>query len=175
MTRGRAAYIGLFALCLAVYLAIVLWSLPFIAGAAGGLTPFDLRPTGYGFADAKAFLTALSPEGLARYAGAQRLLDLLYPPLLALVLAIPLWLFSARLPGAVRLALVALTVLGMLFDLLENYRVAGMLAAGPDRVTADMVAAASRATVIKSAATGAAMVVLLGLLVWRGVQRWRGR
>jgi hypothetical protein len=48
---------------LGVYLVMVLWSIPRISAEAGGLPVFDLRPGGYTFEEARAFLAALSPEG----------------------------------------------------------------------------------------------------------------
>ena len=82
----RVAFWTLVAVTTAIYLVMVLWSLPKISAAAGGATPFDMRPLGYSFEEARAFLTALSSEGARFYRTVQHRLDLLYPALLAATL-----------------------------------------------------------------------------------------
>ena len=91
----RILFWGLFGLTFAIYAAMLGWSLPVVAAAAGGLVPFDMRPGGYGFADAHAFLVALSPEGARFYVNIQQKLDIAYPGLLALTL---LFAIAALLP-----------------------------------------------------------------------------
>jgi hypothetical protein len=49
---------------------------------AGGMTPFDIRPWGYSYAEARAFLEALGEQGRAYYVNPELILDTLYPPLL---------------------------------------------------------------------------------------------
>ena len=86
MTAWRLGFWLLFAVTLAVYATMLVWTLPAITAAAGGLAPFDMRPSGYSFDEAKAFLTALSPDGKALYLDAQHKLDAAYPALLAATL-----------------------------------------------------------------------------------------
>lgn len=174
MTRGRAAYAALLCLTLAVYVVIVGWSLPRIATGAGGLMPFDLRPGGYSFDAARTFLGALDRQTTDFYLDVQQRIDTVYPALLALTLATGIWALTRRAPLWLRLAAVVLCVLGAGFDWLENLRVAALLRAGPEAVTQQMVAAASRATVLKSAASALAMTALLAALVlcgWRNIRR----
>jgi hypothetical protein len=174
MNRNQLAYWALFVVTMAVYLAMVLWTLPTIAAGAKGLMPFDLRPGGYGLADAQDFITALSPKGLELYLGPQHWLDLAYPGLLALVLGIGLWVLLRDWHPVLQLIAVGLAGLGMLFDYLENARVGAMLQGGPAALTESIVAAASQATQLKSGFTGVAMVLILALLaarVWRRVRR----
>lgn len=156
----------------AVYAAMAVWSLPTIAADAGGLMPFDLRPMGYSFEEATEFLTALSPEGRAFYAGVQHRLDLAYPALLAatLVLAALLLTPSFWLRGLV----VAASLAGMVFDYCENGAVARMLAAGPEALTAAQAEAASRWTLLKSLFATVAMTAVLALGAMHVVRRWRG-
>ena len=73
------------------------------------------------------------------------------------------------------MALAAVAVAGSLFDYLENHAVSVMLRAGPDGLTAEMVASASRWTVLKSAFSALAMTALLALLVLKGVAWLRTR
>ena len=53
----RVLFWTCFAAAMAIYIAMILWSLPVITEAAGGLAPFDMRPFGYTLADAQAFLS----------------------------------------------------------------------------------------------------------------------
>ncbi len=144
---------------------MVLWSLPIIAAAAGGLVPFDMRPSGYGFAEAKAFLAALSPDGVAFYRDVQHWLDTLYPALLGATLFFAIAALAPARIGRWRWVLAILAVPGTVFDWLENAAVSAMLAAGPDAVTPGMVAAASRWTVLKSGFTTFAMALVVVLLI----------
>jgi hypothetical protein len=159
----------------AVYLALVLWSLPRIEAAANGLTPFDLRPFGYSGEEARAFLSALTDAGRAQYAGPQRWLDMVYPALLALTLVLGIFRFGARFPLAGRVLLSAVAVAGSAFDYLENARVAAMLALPPAEVTDAMAAAASQATVAKSGLGAFSITMVLILAVLFGVRRRRRR
>ena len=69
---------------------MVLWSLPLISEMAGGGIPFDMRPGGYSFDDALVFLREITDAGRHFYLSTQHLLDMFYPTLLAITLAIPL-------------------------------------------------------------------------------------
>lgn len=156
---------GLLALTLGVYLVMVGWSLPKIAGMAGGLAPFDMRPLGYGAAEARAFLAALGDEGRGFYLDVQQRLDMAYPGLLAMVLV---WALARLYRGLPALALQALAVLGSAADYLENHAVAALLRQGTAASDA-MIAAASRWTVLKSGAdTLVFAAILIGLAAaWR--------
>lgn len=167
----RILFWGLFSLTLAIYAAMLGWSLPFIANAAGGLIPFDMRPGGYNFAEASAFLIGLSADGAAFYRTVQQQLDLFYPGFLALTLFFAIAALLPRPIGGWRwvVAMIALPVGA--FDYLENHAVAQMIDAGPSGLTAELVATASQWTVLKAMASTMAMsVVLVLLLGWAVVK-----
>lgn len=171
MGARRAAFWALFAVTMAVYLIMILWSLPKISAAAGGAAPFDMRPFGYSFDEAKAFIGALSAEGKALYLNVQHRLDATYPALLAATL---FFAIRALAPGASPLpALLALVALpGAVFDYLENSSVTAMLNAGASSLTPELVARASLWTLLKSTFTTIAMLMLLAFVVmalWRRV------
>jgi hypothetical protein len=168
----RVVLWALVAATVAVGLAMTFWTLPRISDAAGGAAPFDLRPFGYSGDEARAFLSALTPEGRALYLGPQRMLDLFYPAALSALLALGLWRITRDRPRAVRRGLVAVALLGGLADHLENALVAGLLHIDPAAVTDGAVAWASTATVAKSMLTAAAALALLGLA---GLHYARGR
>ena len=175
MRPGRLAFWLLFLVTVAVYGAMVAWTLPTIAADAGGLIPFDLQPTGYGYDGALAFVGALSPTGVAFYLEVQHSLDLVYPALLAATLFFAIAALAKSRTGRWRWLLAATALPGALFDWLENSAVATMLAAGPDGLTPEMVTTASRWTVLKSGFTTLAMAVVVVLIIGHAVQWVRGR
>ncbi len=160
-------------LTLAVYAVMVLWSLPKIAGFAGGLVPFDMRPTGYDAADVQAFLAAISPEGVKFYLGVQHCLDTAYPAMLAAVLAFgALGLAQGRWRLVGWVTAVA-AIAGAVFDYVENLAIAALLRAGADGFGAADVARASQATLLKSGLTTIAVTLLLILIIVHFVRRKR--
>lgn len=175
MPAGRMVFWTLVAATLAVYTAMVVWSLPRIAAEADGLLPFDLRLFGYTEAEARMFLARLSDEGRRFYLDVQHRLDLFYPPLAALVLALSFrWLFWARWPGlAVLLIIAAVVTAGA--DALENARVADLLRMAPEAVTAEAIAGASNATLVKGVANILCFTALLAGLGWQFRRGRRGR
>ncbi len=165
MTARRTVFWLLFATTLAVYATMLAWTLPAITAAAGGLAPFDLRPSGYSYDEAKAFLTALSPEGKALYLNVQHKLDAAYPALLAATLFFAIAVLVPKAWGIWRWVIALIAIPGAVFDYLENIAVAVMLTTGADGLTPAMAATADRWTTAKSWTTTVAMTVLLVLLV----------
>ena len=165
MSTDWKIYWALVALTFAIYFVMVLWSLPVVSAAADRVTPFDMRPSGYSFDEAYAFVVAITPEGNSFYQSTQHRLDIAYPTLLALVLAIALWKLAKHLPVWVRSLLIAFPVIGSIADHLENAAVSNILQAGADSLTEELVATASRWTLIKSGMTSIAMLALFGFLL----------
>jgi len=147
-----------------LYLVMVGWTLPMIAGEAGGLVPFDMRPTGYSAEEARAFLAALSPKGTDVYLRVQQWLDTVFPGALAVS---SVWLVALAWRGAIRIGVSALALVAAAADYAENHVVAQMLHAGTAGFDPALAAAASRWTELKS---GASTVVYVFLLV--GLGRW---
>lgn len=166
---GKLAYWAVFAATMAIYATMLIWTLPSIAENAGGLVPFDMRPTGYSPDEARIFLSALNETGRSLYLGTQHTLDLVYPMLLAIVLSggVVALIANWKLRGVLYLAI----LLGMFADYTENTFVALMLEY-PGPVPDKLAGFASMATVIKSALTGFAMVVLIGALALAAKKRW---
>jgi hypothetical protein len=165
MNVSRLIFWSLVAATCAVYAAMIFGTIPAISDAAGGLAIFDMRPRGYPLAEAAAFLGALSAEGRALYLGAQHRLDAVFPGLLAVTAVWALWRLTPDWPAWARVLLLALPVVASSFDYIENFRVAALLDGGA--VTAETVAAASRASVAKAALTTLAYTALIGLVIWR--------
>lgn len=142
----RVFWLG-FLVASGIYMAMALWSVPFIATEAGGRAPFDMRPMGYSLGDAQGFLTALSVEGRAFYLDVQQKLDIAYPAVLGLTLILGLQL-ALRAPWGTVFGLVALMATAA--DYFENYLVAGMLRTPPEALDAATVQVASFLTMSKS-------------------------
>jgi hypothetical protein len=171
----RRLFWALLLLTLAVYGVMLLWSLPTVSRAAGGLAPFDMRPNGYSFAEAEAFLAALSKEGLEFYQEVQQRLDLVYPALISLTLLFAIVGSMPRWIGAWRWGAVLLTLPIAGFDYLENHAVASMLELGAAGLTPQLVEQASQCTVLKASFTTFSMSILVFLLLAKVVGSLRRR
>ncbi len=165
MSRTAQSLWAFFILAMAVYLTVIMWSLPHLQQAAGGRVAFDLLPMGYQPVEARALVAALGVEGRAYYLNVQHRLDTAYPVLLAVVLTLA---FRLLVKGWLAWALTAIAVLAAAFDYLENMSVAVLLRAGPDMMTDAMVENASRWTRLKSAAASMAFIALVVLFLRAG-------
>jgi hypothetical protein len=161
----------------------LLWAVMFfgplahLTHLAGGLTPFDIRPRGYGYAEARAFLEAIGDEGRRYYAVPELVIDTLYPPLYAVSRGLALWWLTmpgrvraAPLPLKVRYALVAVPFLMASLDLFENGCIAVMLRTWPD-LSHGLVEVSGLATRMKIMA-GALTEALMGALAVIWLMRW---
>lgn len=145
-----------------IYLLMISVTLAHIEAVSGQI-PFDMRPFGYGPAEAVALLDALGAEGRDYYLSHQVPLDTLYPAMLALTLIATMSWSGRRLPNnnLIRLGIV-ISVGVALFDYGENLGIMGMIWCWPD-LPAPLVHAASAASIAKSLLT--TMAVLLALLI----------
>lgn len=171
----RILFWGLFCLTFAIYAAMLGWSLPTVAAAAGGLAPFDMRPGGYDFADAHVFLAALTREGARFYVNVQQKLDLAYPGLLAITLLLAIAGLLPRRMGAWRWVVAGVALPAGVFDYFENHAVAQMIDAGAARLSVELVATASQWTVLKAGASTVAMSAVLVLVLWRVARKFTPR
>jgi hypothetical protein len=124
----------------------LLWAVMFfgtlahLRDMAGGLAPFDVRPLGYSYDEARAFLAAIGEQGRAFYLKPTLVIDSFFPPVYAASHALALWWLTA--PGRVRAAeikplwrwtLVSLPVVVAILDgVVENVCIAQMLWTWPD-------------------------------------------
>jgi hypothetical protein len=161
---SRIWFWGLVGLTFAVYGLMLGWSLPTISSAAGGLAPFDMRPGGYDFAEARGFLSALTADGTAFYLNVQLPLDIAYPALVALTLFFSIAATAPKKLGRWRWVPAALALPVAFFDYLENHAIALMIETGPSRLSPELVLNASQWTILKSMTTTAAITVLLVFL-----------
>ena len=140
---------------------------------ASGLTPFDIRLRGCGYAEARAFLEAIGQQGRRYSISPELLIDTFYPPLYAVSRGLALWWLT--MPGRVRedpvllkvrYALIAVPVLMASLDFFENGCIAVMLWTWPD-LSHGLVEVSSLATRAKIIA-GVLTEVLMGILavIW---------
>jgi hypothetical protein len=143
---------------------------------ASGLTPFDIRPRGYSYAEARAFLD-IGQQGRRYYVSPELAIDTVYPPLYAVSRGLALWwqtmpgrVREDPVPLKVRYALIAVPVLMASLDLFENGCIAVMLWTWPD-LSHVLVEVSSLATQVKIIA-GVFTEVLLGVLAVIWLMRW---
>lgn len=161
----RLIFWVLVALMTGVYLTMVFWSLPIITQASGGLMPFDLRPSGYGFEDVMHLLEAMPEDTKRFYLQVQHKLDSVFPALMAVVFVMA---FQRLFHGSPKFIFSAVAVLAAGFDYLENAAVAELLNMSMIDLTRETVKMASLWTLLKSVAvTLAISALLVGLvLAW---------
>jgi hypothetical protein len=161
----------------------LLWAVMFfgplahLTRLAGGLLPFDIRPKGYNYTEARAFLEAIGEQGRAYYASPELLIDTFYPPLYAVSRGLALWWLTMPgrvredpVPLKVRYALIAVPVLMASLDLFENGCIAVILWTWPE-LSHGLVEVSSLATQVKIVA-GVLTEVLMGVLAVIWLMRW---
>lgn len=146
----------------AVYLTMLLYTLPAVERFAPGRTLFDLSPAGYSYETAIALLDALGAEGRNVYLTLQLPVDFIYPGLFAVSCALLLiWLFGKCHPADSKIFYFAIVpVMGGVFDYLENLSIVGMIKSYPD-VATRLVDMASTFTILKSGFTTLFFLLLL--------------
>ncbi len=153
----------LFVLTMAVYLLMLLVTIPRVQGYAPDTALFDLSPAGYTHSQANALLQSLDHAGRDAYLFPQLALDFVYPGLFAICFSLMLiWVYSKRVqPQSKWWYLAMLPALGGIFDYVENILIIRMIMTFPD-VAEGLVSAASGFTILKSAFSTASFL-LLGL------------
>jgi hypothetical protein len=162
----------------------VLWAVMFfgplahLQALAGGAAPFDIRPLGYSYEEAGAFLEAIGEQGRAYYLRPELLLDTVYPPFYAVSRALALWwltmpgrLYDGAVPQRWRWTLVAMPIVMATCDSVENVCIAKMLLSCPD-LSPGLVQASSLATRVKFIA-GVFTEILMAALAIPALLRWR--
>ena len=154
-----------------VYCLMVFGSLADIERITG-VRAFDMRPTGYSYADALALISALGEEGRRVYLTMQIPLDTVYPALLAISSASSLYWLSQSFGSTARRyrAVAAVAYLAAIADYAENGLIVWMLNAGLG-VPEALVTAASLASVSKSIFSTIVFTTLLIALTEFAIRR----
>jgi hypothetical protein len=157
----------IFALTATVYATMLGSALPRISAEAGGGQPFDMRPLGYSFEEARDFLSHLSAEGKDFYLNIQQRLDTAYPALYTATLGLAIYRLTPERLGRWKWPLIVIPMAGAGFDYVENAAVARLLRSGAESLRVEDVAAASRATILKSIFTRASIIIVIVFLaIW---------
>ena len=151
----------LFVIATAVYLVMLLGTIPRVQSFAPNMPLFDLSPAGYSHEQAISLLKSLGPEGRKAYLFPQLALDFVYPGLFAICYSLTLiWVFAKRVrPGSKIFYLAVLPVMAGFFDYAENILIIQMIGKYPV-VTENLVSAASAFTLLKGAFTTVSLVLL---------------
>lgn len=147
-----------------VYGIMVGLTLPLIQTEASGLTPFDLRPTGYSVEASKQFISSLSERGLDVYRFIQLPLDFIYPLLLGIFayLTLDKLLMGLKLHS---LRWISLSVI--VFDYLENIGIYFML----ETQSVQVIKISSLMSVLKALSTSLVLTLLMLLCIYKVVKR----
>lgn len=154
-----------------IYILMVFGSLADIERITG-VRAFDMRPTGYSYADALALISALGEEGRRVYLMRQIPLDTVYPILLAISSAGSLYWLSQSFGSTVRWyrAVAVVAYLAAIADYAENCLIVWVLNAGPNIAEAQ-VTATSLASVSKSILSTIVFTTLLIALAEFAIRR----
>lgn len=147
---------------LAVYLLMLLHTIPGVESYAPEMKIFDLLPSGYSYDHAIKLLSALGNDGRNEYLSRQLPLDFIYPALLSISSFLMLaWLFLKRNEKDSRiLYLCFVPIFAGIFDYLENIQIVTMILNFPD-ITKAQVILSSAFTMVKSGLTSLFFVILL--------------
>jgi hypothetical protein len=154
----------------ALWAVMFFGTLAHLQALAGGAAPFDIRPLGHSYEEARSFLAATGEQGRAYYLSRQLILDTVYPPFYAVSRALALWwltmpgrLYDGAILQRWRWTLVAIPVVMASFDGVENVCIAKMLRTWPD-LSPGLVQVSSLATRLK---------FIAGVIAWAGATHQR--
>lgn len=168
-----------------IYVIMQSYSIPRTNQEAGGLLIFDMHPLGYTYEYAHQFLSQLSEQGYTLYLHVQLPLDILFPILNCLT-GLSTFILLIRLYNKVKhtsvlpiyssfsKAALALPLVAMVFDYLENIMIFMMLSYKA-AVPISLVYVASTFTIIKSISTLVFYIVAIAILLVNGIAWISGR
>jgi len=133
----------------------------------GGLSLFDILPTGYDLNHARAFVGGLGAIEVAVYSGPYRVVDTLFPLLLAALLAVLLYERVRRWWVVSQVLLMILPGSYLVMDLAENALVSQIVTSEVSDLRADLVNLASRFTITKFVLFGASVVAVVAAQMLR--------
>lgn len=173
--RGRTILI-LSIPTLAVYLYMILITIPLVSSHAGGMRILDMQPLGYSVEYARELLDGLGEAGRNTYLWRQLPPDLFYPGFYAVTLSLLLsYLLRRTFPSSKAARyLVLLPIAGGFFDYLENLGVGSMLVSYPD-VSTTLIRVTGCFTLLKSGFSSLAFLSLIALAVLQITRRGRWR
>ena len=167
---GRNVFIFLIP-SLAVYLLMLLHTIPGVESYAPEMKIFDLSPSGYSYDYAINLLSTLGNDGREEYLNTQLPLDFIYPALFSISSFLLLaWLFSKRNDKGSRIFYFCFVpIIAGIFDYLENIQIVLMILNYPD-ITRAQVILSSAFTIAKSGLTSLFFLILFFAIIrlWVG-------
>ncbi len=149
-----------------VYVIMMAFTIPRVAGFAVGMKLLDLMPAGYDFEYVQRLFTALGEEGRSAYLRLQLPIDMIYPLLFAVCYCLLLvWLLKIINKQHTRLFYASyLPLFAGSADYLENIGIITLLRQYP-QFTSESVQITSRFSVVKSSITTVYFIVVLMVLL----------
>ncbi len=161
----------LFIIANALYVLMLMVTVPMVIGYSDGLPILDLMPLGYDVEYVSKLFETLGEEGRSAYLYRQLPVDMVYPLFFAVSYSL---LMAFVLKGLGKLDsgwfyLCLLPVLGALGDYAENIGIIGLLQSYPD-LNENLVAFARAASVFKSLTTTVFFLALIVAVALLGVK-----
>lgn len=153
-------------LATAVYLVMMVYTIPSVKQYAPEYELFDLSPAGYSYAYAMNLLDALGQSGRQSYLYYQLPLDFIYPALFGASFCLLLvWMVSKVCANKKIMYYIGIVpIIAALLDYMENIQIVFLLKAFPD-ISEYQVAMASATTIAKSGLTSLCFIFLfLGMV-----------
>lgn len=160
-----------FGLAMAVYLTMLLGTIPHIMSFSGGLNILDMMPAGYDAAYVNKLFEQLGDAGRNAYLFMQIPLDLVYPALYGIGFSLILAWFLSRIGklGGNLVYLCLLPVTAGFFDYSENFGIISMLLAFPE-IPHNLVVVTNLFSILKSSLTSIYFIILIVVIVIFGVK-----
>ena len=160
-----------FLFAMAVYLTMLLGTIPYIMSFSGGLNILDMMPAGYDAAYVNQLFTQLGDTGRNAYLYIQIPLDLVYPALYGIGFSLVMAWFLNRLGklGGNFVYLCLLPVAAGFFDYSENIGIIAMLRAFPE-IPYNLVVITNMFSILKSSITSIYFIILIIVIVIFGVK-----
>jgi hypothetical protein len=160
-STGKLVFV-LFLLTMAVYSAMLFYSIPIVMAFAPELPIFDLSPLGYSFNYANELLNTLGTEGRNIYLTTQLPLDFIYPGLFSLTYSLMIvWLFGKIFDENSKVYYFSfIPFLAGIFDYAENIFIIKMINSFPE-LQVTTVKVASIFTLLKSSFTMLFFILLI--------------
>jgi hypothetical protein len=165
-----------FLLSTAVYLVMLLITIPRVMSFSGGMKILDMMPTGYDAAYVNELFTKLGEPGRHAYLFSQIPFDLVYPALYGIGFCLVLAWFLKRLGklNGFLFYFCILPVLAGFFDYCENFGIIAMLLKFPG-IPANLVAVTNVFSILKSGLTSIYFIILIVVIITFGVKFFKKR
>jgi len=166
---GRKVLI-FFGLSTAVYLIMLLVTIPYVMSFSGGMKILDMMPTGYNAEYVNELFLKLGESGRQAYLYNQIPLDLVYPALYGIGFCLVLaWFLNKMGKLGSNWIYCLLPVFAGVFDYCENFGIIAMLQTWPE-IPVKMISFTNMFSILKSGFTSVYFIVLIIVIITFGVK-----